>query len=69
MADVARRLTWRERGKLERKREKFSQRFSLLFLERFFAHVESQYIFYRALSLQARENLSIFRFLSFSPRP
>jgi hypothetical protein len=43
----------RERG---RKRDKVSQRFS--------PHVEIQYIFYRALSLQKGENLSTFEFLS-----
>jgi hypothetical protein len=45
----------REKGK-EREREKVSQRFS--------PHVESQYIFYTALSLQTREKLSIYNFLS-----
>jgi hypothetical protein len=60
-------------GKVERKREKERESFTeiLSFLERFSPHVESQYIFYRALSLQTRENLSIFNlFLSLSlPSP
>jgi hypothetical protein len=62
---AARRLTWRERGEVREKgRERERKR--KLKIERFSPHVESQYIFYRALSLQTRENLSIFNFLSLS---
>jgi hypothetical protein len=59
-------------GGRERKGEKERESFIgiLSFLERFSPHVESLYIFYRALSLQTRENLSIFKFLSLSiPSP
>jgi hypothetical protein len=55
---------------LERKQEKERERESfteiLSFLEIFSPHVEIQYIFYRALSLQKGENLSTFEFLSLS---
>jgi hypothetical protein len=61
----------RKGGKLERKGGKERESFTeiLSFLERFSPHVESQYIFYRALSLQRRENLFIFNFLSLSLLP
>jgi hypothetical protein len=63
---AARCLNWRERGEIrEKERESFTE--ILSFLERFSPHVESQYIFFRALSHQTRENLSIFNFLSLSP--
>jgi hypothetical protein len=53
---------------LERKEEKERESFTeiLSFLERFSPHVEIQYIFYRALSLQKGENLSTSKFLSLS---
>jgi hypothetical protein len=48
----------------EKERESFTE--ILSFLERFSPHVEIQYIFYRALSLQKGENLSTSKFLSLS---
>jgi hypothetical protein len=58
-------------GKLERKGEKERESFTeiLFFLERFSPHVESQYIFYRALSLQTRDSLFSTFSLFLSPSP
>jgi hypothetical protein len=55
----------RQREK-ERVKERKSFTEILSFLERFSPHVEIHYIFCRALSLQKRENLSTFEFLSLS---